>query len=90
MLVSVDINTWFADLDLGKQFSNYFMHEVIRKYSRVDVTAIFESKNLDWRVGGGGGSSSNQLVKGATFEGGNKRKQKYPRVAPSPALAITV
>ena len=42
------------------------------------------------RVGGGGGSSSNQLVKEATFEGSNKRKQKYPRIAPSPALAITV
>ena len=47
MLIFVDINTWLANLDLGVIFSNYFMHELIRKYSGVDVTAILQSEKID-------------------------------------------
>lgn len=40
LLALVDVDSWFADLDLGEMFLNYFMDARIRPYSGVDLTKL--------------------------------------------------
>ena len=48
-LMWVDSSFWFADLDLGEMFLNYFMDEKIREYSGVDLTGLQGREGTDWR-----------------------------------------
>ena len=48
-LMWVDSLFWFADLDLGEMFLNYFMDERIREYSGVDLTGLLGKEGTDWR-----------------------------------------
>jgi hypothetical protein len=52
VLMSVDVNSWFDDHDLGEMFLNYFLHAAIQKHSGVDLTAIFNTPRTDWRAWG--------------------------------------
>ena len=49
VLMWVDSKTWFADLDLGEMFLNYFMDERLREYSGVDLSGLLEKIGTDWR-----------------------------------------
>ena len=50
MLMTVDVNSWFDDHDLGEMFLNYFLDKSIQKYSGVDLTANLKSAKSDWRA----------------------------------------
>ena len=41
-------NTYFADLDLGEMFLNYYMDMKIRPFSGVDVSKLFPGKRTVW------------------------------------------
>lgn len=43
-----DGKTWFADIDLGEMFLNYYMDINIRPYSGVDVSQLFPGKRTVW------------------------------------------
>ena len=49
MLMSVTTDSWFADLDLGEMFLNYFMCQAIRQYSGVDLTEVMKSGKTEWK-----------------------------------------
>ena len=50
MLMTVDLNSWFGDNDLGEMFLNYCLHDTIQKYSGVDLTAILGSAKTNWKT----------------------------------------
>ena len=52
MLMTVDVNSWFDDHDLGEMFLNYFLNKSLQKYSGVDLTANLRSPKSDWRAWG--------------------------------------
>ena len=41
-------HTWFADLDLGEMFLNYFIDDRIRPYCGVDVSRLFKEDGHKW------------------------------------------
>ena len=41
-------DTWFADLDLGEMFLNYFIDERLRPYCGVDVSKLFDDTQYKW------------------------------------------
>ena len=45
MLRSVDVTTWSADNDFGEMFLNFWIHPEIRKYTGVDLTALFPEES---------------------------------------------
>ena len=49
MLMSVTTKSWFADLDLGEMFLNYFMCKEIRQYSGVDLTEVLKTGKTEWK-----------------------------------------
>jgi hypothetical protein len=49
MLMSVTTESWFADLDLGEMFLNYFMCSLIRQYSGVDLTEVLKTGKTEWK-----------------------------------------
>ena len=48
LLMIVSTDTWFADMDLGEMFLNYFMDHRLRPFSGVDVTRILGSETPTW------------------------------------------
>ena len=50
MLRSVDVSTWSADNDFGEMFLNFWIHPEIRKYTGVDLTAMF-AEEIDNKAG---------------------------------------
>ena len=48
-LMWVDSSFWFADLDLGEMFLNYFMDEKLREYSGVDLSVLEGKEGTDWK-----------------------------------------
>jgi hypothetical protein len=46
MLMWVDCNSWFGDLDLGEMFLNYFLDKGVRAFSGVDISKLM-NKNLN-------------------------------------------
>ena len=50
VLCFCDASTWFADLDLGEMFLNYFMDQAIRAYSGVDVTQLSGAERARWMI----------------------------------------
>ena len=49
VLMWVESSSWFADLDLGEMFLNYFMDEKLREYSGVDLTGPLGKDGTDWQ-----------------------------------------
>ena len=45
LLMFCTAGTWFADIDIGEMFLNYFMDLKIRPYSGVDVSKLHGTKN---------------------------------------------
>ena len=48
LLMFCDGQTWFADIDLGEMFLNYFMDLKLRPYSGVDVSKLHPGRKAIW------------------------------------------
>ena len=48
LLMFCTSETWFADIDLGEMFLNYFMDAKLQPFSGVDVTKLFPGKRTMW------------------------------------------
>jgi len=47
LLMYTSNSTWFADLDLGEMFLNYFLDEALRPYCVVDVSKLVQENNVN-------------------------------------------
>ena len=50
MLMTVDVNSWFGDNDLGEMFLNYCLHSTLQRYSGVDLTSVLDSRRTTWKM----------------------------------------